>query len=211
MEIDDFSIVQELKRGSNSGCRLLVEKYQDFLYNWGLKHYKELDAYALWELIDDTFLKVIKNIDFFEPKSENAFRNWIFSIFRNQIIDYLKAERRKSKYITFHSIDDDPFDDDETGLSPAQIELNRMIYQDYLNPAESVVHPLAEKVKEFVESLEENNRIILLGCANGYTHKEIAEWTGIREKNIKVYYSRLKKKLENLLLSEVSGKDANDR
>ena len=205
MEIDDSSIIQELKKGSNSGCRLLVDKYHDFLYNWGLKYYKGIDTEALLELIYDTFLKVIENIGSFEPRSKTAFRNWIFSIFKNRIKDFIRTEQGKSKHITFHSIDDNPLGD-ENGLSAVQIELDKIIYQDYMNP-EPIEHPLAKKVNEFIEGLDENNQIILLGCAEGYTHREIAEWTGIPENQIRVYNSRLKKKLEEQLLSELSERE----
>ena len=205
MEIDDSSIVQELKRGSSSGCRLLVDKYQDFLYNWGLQQYNKIDPQTLLELIDDTFLKVIESISSFESKNETAFRNWIFRILKNQIIDYMRVEKVKSEHMTFQSIDGGPLDN-ENGLSKVQIELNKMIYQDYLGP-EPCEHPLAKKVNEFIDTLDDNSKIILCGCADGYPHKEIAEWTGIPESHIKVCYSRLKKKLEKQLISELSGRE----
>jgi FixJ family two-component response regulator len=81
-----------------------------------------------------------------------------------------------------------------------------MIYQDYLGP-EPIEHPQAGKVNAFIDTLDENNKIILLGCANGYSNRQVAEWTGIPESHIRVYYSRLKKKLEEQLLSELSGKE----
>jgi len=202
LEIDDSSIVEELKKGSGSGCRLLVDKYQDFLYNWGLERYSNIDRQTLFELIDDTFLKVIENIASFEQKSKNAFRNWIFRILKNRIIDHMRAEKVKSGRLTFHSIDDDP-PDNENGFNKIQIELNKIIYRDYLTP-EPHEHPLANKVNEFIDTLDDNNKIILLGCAEGYSHREIAEWTGLPEGHIKVYYSRLKKKLEEQLTSELS-------
>ena len=118
----------------------------------------------------------------------------------------MRLEKEKSKYITFHSINDDPLGYDENGLSRVQIEVNRMIYQDYLKP-EPIEHPLAEKVNGFIDTLDENNKIILLGCANGYSNREIAEWTEIPESHIRVYYSRLKKKLEKQLISELSRRE----
>lgn len=205
MEIDDSCIVQELKKGSVSGCTLLVDKYQDFLYNWGLKQYNQINSQTLLELIQDTFLKVIENIASFEPKSETAFRNWIFRILKNQIIDYMRVEKVKSEHVTFQSIDENP-PDNKNGPSKVQIELNKMIYQDYLSP-EPCEHPLAKKVNEFIDTLDDNSKRILLGCADGYSHREVAEWTGIPENHIKVYYSRLKKKLEKQLISELSGRE----
>ena len=205
MDIDDLSIIHELRKDSNSGCSLLVNKYQDFLYDWGLKYYSEVDPRTLLELIDDTFLKVIENIGSFEPKGETAFRNWIFLILKNLIRDTKRTEKRRSKHITFCSLDEDPLDD-ENGLSAIQIELNRLIYRDYLNP-EPFEHPLAKGVNEFIDGLDENNKTILLGCAVGYTHREIAEWTGIPESHIRVYNSRLKKKLEENLLLELSKRE----
>ena len=107
--------------------------------------------------------------------------------------------------MTIHSIDDDP-SDNENGFNKIQTELNKIIYRDYLTP-ETFEHPLANKVNEFIDTLDDNNKIILLGCAEGYSHKEIAEWTGIPKSHIRVYNNRLKKKLEKRLLSELSGRE----
>lgn len=198
MEIDDLTIVQELKKGNDAGCALLVDKYQNRLYSWGLKQYEELDPHEILGVVDDTFMKALENIDCFHPKTQNAFRNWIFKIFQNGIIDLLRKAKARSAHIQVHSIDDPPLDGDSDRLGKVQRELDRIIYQDFITP-DSPEHPLAKKVNEFVETLGEKSQIILAGCAHGHTHKEIGDWTGIPENHIRVYYSRLKERLRKYL------------
>ena len=72
MDIQDSLIVDELKRGSDTGVRLMVNKYQDPLYRWGRWQYEKLNHQDLIEIIDDTFLLAIEKIDSFELKSEKG-------------------------------------------------------------------------------------------------------------------------------------------
>ena len=196
MEISDSQIIDELKKDSVLGVRLLVEKYQDRLYRWGRWQYETLNDQDLIEIVEDSLLHIINKIDSFELKSEKGFKSWVYTIFSRVCIDHLRKEQRVAKHVKFQSIDDVPSDTGE-GESKGS-KLDRKIFQDYYNPKPQE-HPLAKNVRDFCEGLDENNRTILQGCAMGIPHREIAQWTGIPVKHVKVYYSRLKTKLEKHL------------
>lgn len=199
MKIQDSLIVDELKRDSSLGITHLVGNYQDRLYYWGRRQFETLNDYDLLEIIDDTFMRVIEKIDSFQLKSEKGFKNWVFTIFSRMCIDHLKKEGRIAEYIRIQSLDNNPSGTHNGTLSSVQLELDRKIFHDYFSPKPEE-HPLAPKVREFLDALDEKNQIILNACADGYPHQEIAQWVGIPFAHVKVYYSRLKKRLEKYLI-----------
>ena len=199
MKIQDSLIVDELKRDSSLGITHLVENYQDRLYYWGRRQFNTLNDNDLLEIIDDTFMRVIEKIDSFQLKSEKSFKNWVFTIFSRMCIDRLRKDDNIAEYMQIQSLDNDPSGTHNGTLSSVQLELNRKIFHDYFSPKPEK-HPLAPKVREFSNGLDEKNRIILHACADGYPHQEIAQWVGIPFAHVKVYYSRLKKRLEKYLI-----------
>jgi len=204
LDIQDSLIVDELKRDSTLGARFLVERYQDRLYRWGRLQYNALNDQDLIEIIDDTFLLVIEKIDSFKLKSEKGFKNWVFTIFSHLCIDHLRNEQKVSKHMKFQSMDTAHTDTNDGILHKTQLELDRKIFHDYFSP-KSEEHPLAQKVGEFLDGLDEKNRTILQACAMEIPHWEIGKWTGIPVGHVKVYYSRLKKKLEKYLIEAEGG------
>jgi DNA-directed RNA polymerase specialized sigma24 family protein len=82
-------------------------------------------------------------------------------------------------------------------------QLPKKIVNDYYFQANETENPLIIKTREFIDALPENYRIIIIGCSLEYPHKEIAESLGISIDQVKVYYHRLKKRLEQFLQSEV--------
>lgn len=199
MKIQDSLIVDELKRDSSLGITHLVGNYQDRLYYWGRRQFKTLNDYDLLEIIDDTFMRVIEKIDSFQLKSEKSFKNWVFTVFSRMCIDHLKKEGTIAKHIQFQSLDNDSSGTHNGTLSGVQLELDRKIFHNYFSP-KLEEHTLAQKVREFSNGLDEKNQIILHACADGYSHREIAEWVGIPFGHVRVYYSRLKKRLEKYLI-----------
>ena len=199
MKIQDSLIVDELKRDSSLGITHLVGNYQYRFYYWGRRQYETINDQDLLEIINDTFMRVIEKIDSFQLKSEKGFKNWVFTIFSRMCIDHLKKEGRIAEHIQIQSLDNNPSGTHNGTSSGVQLELERKIFHDYFSPKPEE-HPLAPKVREFSNGLDEKNRIILHACADGYPHQEIAEWVRIPFAHVKVYYSRLKKRLKKYLI-----------
>ena len=199
MDIQDSLIVDELKRDSSLGIRLLVEKYQNRLFSWGRYQYESINYQDLIEIIEDTFMRVIEKIDAFQFKTEKGFKNWVYTIFSRLCIDHLRKGQRVAEHMQVLSLDSDLTETNRGEFQSVQLELDRKIFQDCFSPKPQE-HTLAQKVRDFLECLDENNQIIIQACAMEIPHREIAEWTGIPVGHIRVYYSRLKKKLEKYLV-----------
>ena len=199
MEIQASLIVDELKRDSSLGITHLVGNYQDRLYYWGRSQFESLSDQDIFEIIDNTFIRVIEKIGSFQFRTEKGFKNWIFTIFSRLCIDQLRREKKIDEHMQVRSLDDDPSETHNGTLSSVQLELDRKIFSDYFLP-EPEEHPLTQQVRDFLEVLDEKNRTILQACAMEIPHLEIAKWVGIPSAHVKVYYSRLKKRLEKYLI-----------
>jgi len=199
LEIQDSLIVDQLKRESSLGVSNLVIKYQDFLYRWGQWHYEAINDQDLIQIVEDTFMRVIEKIDAFQFRTDKGFKNWIITIFSRLCLDHLRREQRVAERIKIESFDRNPAGGNNGEYNVVQAELDKKIFHDYFSP-EAKEHPLAQRVRDFLEGLDENSRIILYACAGGFPHREIANWIGMPAEHIKVYYSRLKKKLEKYLI-----------
>jgi len=122
---------------------------------------------------------------------------WHFEAINDQ--DLIQIVEDTFMRVIENTFDNNPADGNNRAYNAVQLELDKKIFYDYLSP-NTKEHPLAQKVRDFMEGLDENSRIILYACADGFPYREIANWVGMPVEHIKVYYSRLKKKLEKYLI-----------
>ena len=77
---DDAVLVEQCRQGDSEATERLILKYQNRIYNAILRICANPDDAA--ELAQDTFVKVIENIDKFKGRS--SFYTWAFIIGVNQ-------------------------------------------------------------------------------------------------------------------------------
>jgi len=205
--LEDEDIIKDLKsQGAatrNIAIRRLVNKYQDHLYSQAMRWLKDPD----WALtvVNDTFLTVIDKIHLFNlQRYGNGFRAWILQILINKCHDTHRKNERKEDKAQFVPFDESRFEHPEDRLTDGDIAVRRKIVEDYLsseNENRENPDPMIQEITQFIASLPERDRIIIVGCALGLAHSEVAEYAGIKGNQVKVYYHRLKRKLEKRLRS----------
>ena len=84
INIDDSELVRQCKQGDSVAMERLILKYQNRIYNVILKICADPDDAA--ELTQETFVKIIENIDKFQGKSK--FYTWAFRIAVNLTLNY---------------------------------------------------------------------------------------------------------------------------
>lgn len=84
--VDDKILVKQSKNGDSDAMQRLIVRHQDRIYNTILKICGNRDDAA--ELTQETFVKVIENINSF--KGQSAFYTWLFRIAVNLTINYCK-------------------------------------------------------------------------------------------------------------------------
>ncbi len=93
-EITDDYIIALLSESTSyqQGFRLLMQKYQTSLY----RHIRRLviDHDDANDVIQNTFIKIFRNIERFEGKSK--LYTWLFRIATNEAITFLSSKKRKN-------------------------------------------------------------------------------------------------------------------
>ncbi|NND04826.1 MAG: RNA polymerase sigma factor [Saprospiraceae bacterium] len=131
------------------------------------------------EIVQDTFLKVWKNIDQFD-ESRGKFFTWIYNIARNEAIDK-KRSKEKKVFEKTKSMDANLYSVESSNYSEIKVE--------------------DIGVKKLLEHLDEESRTILdLVYFHGYTHQETADETGTPLGTVKTKIRRGLIKLREVLV-----------
>jgi RNA polymerase sigma-70 factor (ECF subfamily) len=77
----------------NTDAQKWVYQYSDDLYNWAL--FKVGDSELAQDLVQDTFLAALKQLQKFNGKSK--VKTWLFGILNNKIMDHFREQYRVGK------------------------------------------------------------------------------------------------------------------
>lgn len=187
----DSQVVLKIMDGDTGAYRILVEQYQGRIYSMILGMVK--DEEHAWDITQDSLIKAFKKLDSF--RVDSSFYTWLYRIASNSAIDYLrKAKRRRTE-----EFDDGIGAKDQAGMidpmysttSPSK-DLERSQLKDRIFEAMQHISP-------------EQRQIVLLREVEGYSYKEISETMDIPEGTVmsRLFYAR--RKLQELLRSEVMG------
>lgn len=168
----------------------LLKKTEEDRVAWLFNHFSAgLNRYATtqwnveedvrWELIYQSIYKIEKLIDSTPINDFNHLQSLIYRIFINLLKNQLRDEKRKRKGVTEVELTDE----NSTGLASK----------------DSAVSPQVTRLNKVLDTFEDWERILLLMRAQEVSYSSIAAYVRKPEKQLKVYYSRLKKKLENQL------------
>ncbi len=90
----DKKILSGLKKGDNDSFQLLVELYQDKVYNTCLGFVRnESDAD---DLTQEVFIEVFLKINTFRGKA--SFSTWLYRIAVNKSLEFIRKQKRKKRF-----------------------------------------------------------------------------------------------------------------
>ncbi len=190
INIDDAVLVDRCRRGDSAAMEHLILKYQNRIYNVILKICANTEDAA--ELTQDTFVKVIENIDKFEGRS--GFYTWAFRIAVNLTFNYCKRHIR----LGFRSLDNGDDEQDRQG---------KLALKEFLADDSSPDPAAAAQNKELVEitvkalmKLDDWQRaVIVLRDIEGMNYAQIADVLGIEQGTVKSRLSRARSSLKEIL------------
>jgi len=191
VNISDAVLIDQYRKGDSAAIERLVLKYQNRIYNVILKICADPDDAA--ELTQETFVKIIENLDKFEGRS--GFYTWAFRIAVNLTLNYCQ---RNSK-LAFQSLDADLDQQDDSKV--------RQVLKDFLSddsspdPAAQVqskeLYRLAAKA---LMGLDETHRtVIVLRDIEGMSYARIAEILDIELGTVRSRLSRARSKMRKIL------------
>lgn len=191
VKINDAVLIEQYRKGDSAALERLVLKYQNRIYNVILKICADPDDAA--ELTQETFVKVIENLDKFEGRS--GFYTWIFRIAVNLTLNYCQ---RNSK-LAFRSLDAEQQQQDDNNV--------RQVLKDFLSddrspdPATEVQNKELYRIAaKALMGLDEAHRaVIVLRDIEGMSYARIAEVLDIELGTVRSRLSRARSKMRDIL------------
>lgn len=179
-------LIKKCKEGDISSFELLIESYQQKVYNIALRMLGSQEDAS--DVAQEVFIKIYKSISNF--KEESSLSTWIYRIATNVCLDELR-KRKKAKFV---SID-----------TPVQLEdgeVSMQMEDQGLQPDELVTQKeLKEEVQKAISSLKDDHKIvIILRDINGYSYEEIADILGCTLGTVKSRINRARNSLKDILL-----------
>jgi len=190
INLDDNLLVGRCRKGDSRAMESLIIKYQDRIYNIILKMCRNPDDAA--ELTQDTFVKIIQNIDKFQSRS--SFYTWIFRIAVNLTINYCKRNAKMG----FKSLDTEDVQENPNARKALKVLLKD---EHSSNPA--VIASNKELIDLIVWSLgrlDENQRaVVVLRDIEGMNYAQMADILGLSLGTVKSRLSRARNHLREIL------------
>ncbi|MBN1393030.1 MAG: sigma-70 family RNA polymerase sigma factor [Sedimentisphaerales bacterium] len=187
---DDAVLVQQCRNGNSAAADRLIRKYQNRIYNAIYRICANHDDAA--ELTQDTFVKIIENIDKFEGKS--SFYTWAFRIGVNLTLNYCQRNAK----MAFKRLDAE----DNEGEAPNGGVLKKLLTDDRL-PQPAVVAQNKELCRLVVKAMmkldEQQRAVIVLRDIEGMNYAQIADVLDIELGTVRSRLSRARASLREIM------------
>lgn len=189
ISIDDAVLVKKAGRGDPEAAERLILKYQNRIYNAILKICANTDDAA--ELTQETFVKIIENLDKFEGRS--SFYTWAFRIAVNLTLNHCRRDGK----LAIRSLDDDAEYNEQT----KQVLKDLLADDKSPDPAAVVQNKeLCAIVIGAMMKLDEAHRaVIVLRDIEGMNYAQIAEVLDIKLGTVRSRLSRARSNLREIM------------
>lgn len=166
-------LIKKCQNGCKESFNELIKFYYPFVLKFLLKLTSNKDIAE--DLVQETFIKIINNIDKFNINGKASFNTYLITIAKNTYIDYLRKIHKELQEIDIESIPD-----------KNNFENNYFKTENYNLILEKIENlPLVQK------------EAIKLKYLEGYTLEEIARIQNVESKTIKSRLFEGRKKLKD--------------
>lgn len=182
-------IIELLKNKNQDALEALYQKYAAKFYSYAITKW-HLDEDEAWDVIYKTLETLVLKLPDYNFASQQLFDAFLYKVFTNFIRQRFREKRGKLKSsVEFVDIDA------EFNVSK---QINQQAFIGYYQ-SDAVENPQLELLNTALESLDPQDRDILLLKAQNYTYEEIAELLKIENEHLKVKHHRAKTKLIKIL------------
>jgi len=188
--IEDAVLVERCRQGDSAAMEQLILRYQDRIYNVILRMCRNTDDAA--ELTQETFVKIIKNINEFEGRS--SFYTWAFRIAVNLTLNYCQRSVR----LGLKSLDVEDKEHDRQAKRQLKEVLTDESCPDPALLAQN--KELCEIVIQSLMKLDDAHRaVVVLRDIEGMNYARIAEVLDIELGTVKSRLSRARSHLRKIM------------
>lgn len=182
--LEDTELMRRIARSGTDALDELYERYSRLVFSLAMNVLGDRDSAE--EVLQDVFLSVWNNAGSF--RSERAkVSTWLASIARNRAIDLLRgrSSRPKSISLTWEVASRS----EDTGVNDPETEVE--------------VQHTRQRVQKAIATLPtEQKEVLALAYFVGYSHRQIAEHTGLSLGTVKTRIRLAMQKLRRLLADE---------
>lgn len=159
--MNEKALIKKCRRGDRQAFDELIRLYYVYVSGFLLK--TTTDEVLTEDLTQETFLKMIRSIDKFDPGGRAAFGTWLITIAKNCYIDHLRRNR-----IYIEDIDSHPLEDERNVADEVERKLR---YEQLLAAIDTLPTEQALAIRlKYVEDM---------------TLAQIAERFGVQPKTVK--------------------------
>lgn len=170
-------------------------KYSDELYKLAIS--KGADSFDAKSIVSDTYRKVVDKVFDFQFKNENSFRNWLFKIVSNCVIDIYRINSKTG--LEFEFYDENNFENkDFDSLTITESKILKNIKNDYYSSGIGFDDRI-EIVNYCLSKLNDEERNLFLCYLEGIKISEMIGYFNTNENNLKQKLRRVRLKFINEL------------
>lgn len=184
--MSDTDIIAQLKKGSETAFRKMVETHQKLVVNtcYGFVQNRE-DAE---DIAQDVFIEVYRNIQKFRESSKLS--TWLYRIAVNRSLNHIRDNKKRKWYQSFEE------NVAEKSRQLLQVESAKSDHPEYEleNQQRAII------IKEAINSLPQNQKVAFtLSKYEELTYQEIAEVMDLSVSSVESLLFRAKKSLQKKL------------
>lgn len=171
----DEELVERVKGGEQRAFRLLVARYQSFVYTLIVRMVR--DRQLAEDLAQETFLQMYRSLASFDARAK--FSTWLYRIARNKVIDWSRSRAHKEQQ--------------------GERELHDVFCTEDSVEDEVIRRDATRQLLQLMERLPDHYRAVLwMYYVHDLTGKEIAEQLHIPYRTVQTRIARGKKQLYKL-------------
>lgn len=163
--MDDNKLIKKCQVGDKEAFQELISKYHPFVHKFLVKIIQNEEIAE--DITQETFLKIIRNIEKFDVHGKAKFSTYIVTISKNCYIDYLRKEK---KFLRNVSVDEN-INIEDINVNIENLVIDK-IYSEVI-------------IKELKNLPEEQKLAIKMKYIEGLTLKEIGEKLDLQPKTVK--------------------------
>ena len=176
-----------VRRQDPSAIKELYERFGKKLAGFAIHKWKVAEDDA-WDLVYKTLYRVVEKSGAYRFESEQKFSGFVFTVFINYLRNFFRDRKQQLQFADELNENTVPASDFDSAQSDQTQEDS----------------PSVRLLNDELDKLADWERILLLMRSQDVPYAEIARLTGKPEDHLKVYYGRLKKKLEDTLSEKIT-------
>lgn len=128
--LNEIKLIKKCQRGEKEAFNNLITNYYPYVSRFLMK--LTANEELIQDLVQETFLKLITNIDKFDTKGTAKFSTYLIKIAKNTYLDYLKKNKKISYQLDIENISDTSFEEtmiDKTQISEILKEIDKLPFE----------------------------------------------------------------------------------